>query len=153
MHHLRDAKQALAAGRLEQAESDLQALLAKSPRDRAALSMLGELHLARGRYAEAEQAFRARTEIRSDAVGLAFLANALMLQNRFREAEEALDQAAALEPDNGVVPFARGDLRLMQGRPEEAIALYTRAGEIDPVHFGAKAGQRVQQVRRMMPGG
>ena len=153
MHHLRDAKQALAAGRLEQAESDLQALLAKSPRDRAALSMLGQVHLARGRYAEAEQAFRARTEIRSDAVGLAFLANALMLQNRFREAEEALDQAAALEPDNGVVPFARGDLRLMQGRPEEAIALYTRAGEIDPVHFGAKAGQRVQQVRRMMSGG
>lgn len=153
MHLLRDAKQALAAGRLEQAESDLQALLAKSPRDRAALSMLGQVHLARGRYAEAEQAFRARTEIRSDAVGLAFLANALMLQNRFREAEEALDQAAALEPDNGVVPFARGDLRLMQGRPEEAIALYTRAGEIDPVHFGAKAGQRVQQVRRMMSSG
>ena len=153
MHLLRDARQALAAGRIEQAESDLQALLARSPRDRAALSMLGQVHLARGRYAEAELAFRARTEIRPDAVGLALLANALMLQNRFADAEQALDQAAALEPDNGAVPFARGDLRLMQGRPDEAIALYTRAGEIDPVHFGGRSGQRVQQIRRMMAGG
>jgi len=152
MHLLREARQALAEGRVDQAESDLRALLAKSPRDRAAITMLGQLHLARGRYAEAEQLFRTRTEIRQDALGLAFLANAMMLQDRFQEAEEVLDRAEALEPDNGAVPFARGDLRLMQGRPEEAISLYRRAGEIDPVHFGAKSTQRVERVRRMMSG-
>lgn len=153
VHLLRNARKALSAGELDQAEAELERLLEMSPRDRAGLGLLGQVFLARGRYPEAERAFRTRTEIRPDAVGLSFLANALMLQNRFAEAEAVLDQAAALEPDNGTVPFARGDLRLMQGRPEEAISLYRRAGEIDPVLFGAKAAQRVDQVHQMVSGG
>jgi arylsulfatase A-like enzyme/Tfp pilus assembly protein PilF len=150
VHLYLEARNALSRGRLTEAEAGLRTLLDQSPRDRAALRLLGEVYLAQERYADAEEVFRARTEIRPDAVGLAFLAHALMFQNRFAETQKILDQATALDPENAAVLIARGDLMLIHRRPEEAIALYQHAARIDPARFGAWAEDRVREVRRLM---
>ncbi len=143
------AQQALAQGQAAQAESIARSLLARAPRDRGALRLLGEACLRQDRYREAEEALRARAEIRPDAVGLALLANAVMLQDRFAEAAEILDRAAGLEPDNGVVLFARGDLALLAGRPAEAIAFYQESAAVDPNRFQDAGAERVRRVRQL----
>jgi arylsulfatase A-like enzyme/Flp pilus assembly protein TadD len=150
VHLYLEARDALSRGRLSEAEAGLRTLLEQSPRDRAALRLLGEVCLAQERYAEAEEVFRARTEIRPDAVGLAFLAHALIFQNQFGEAQKILDQATALDPESSAVLIARGDLMLIQRRPEEAIAFYEQAARIDPGRSGAWAEDRIRKVRQLM---
>jgi Flp pilus assembly protein TadD len=147
-HLYTEGKEALDRGALRVAEERARTILERAPRDRAALRLLGDACLRQDRPAEAEVAYRARTDIRPDAVGLAFLANAIMLQGRFQEAQEALDQAVEIDPTDGIVHFARGDLMFIQKRLEEAAAAYEEAARVDPVRFGTTAGQRATRIRK-----
>lgn len=149
-HLYQDGKADLAQGRFQQAEERAKELLEFSPRDRAALKLLGEAYLRQGLNNKAEHAFRSRLEIRQDAIGSAFLANAVMLQNRFQEASDILDRAQESDPENGAIHFARGDLKLLQARPEEAISCYEKAASVDPIRFGRQVSIRLEQVRRLM---
>ena len=150
LHLLGDSRGLLDSGRPQQAIEAVQAILAKAPRDRAALTLVAEGFTQLGRYAEAEQALRARLEARPEAFGAAMLADVVALQGRFDDAEAILLEAGRREPDAAMVPFARGELLMKQGRPREAVAFYQEAARKDPVRFADQAEARLQAARRMV---
>jgi hypothetical protein len=57
--------------------------------------------------------------------------------NELTAAENHLQRARALVPDNPEIIFAMGNLRLAQGKPAEAIAFYRAALRLDPRHKSA----------------
>ncbi|HSL83001.1 MAG TPA: sulfatase-like hydrolase/transferase, partial [Thermoanaerobaculia bacterium] len=101
LDELAEGRRLLAAGEPEAAARKARLLVSKSPRDRAALQLLGEAYATLGRPAEAERALRRHLEV-GPAVGASvLLAQVVMQQGRLDEAEALLDQAEELDPRHG----------------------------------------------------
>ncbi len=100
---------ALFAGKLEIAESALRRVRASSPDDPIAFNLLGELHLERGEYDDAEsvytglaEAMRQQESFLSEAAARSNLAMVYIRTERYEEAERELDAAVAIyEERNG----------------------------------------------------
>lgn len=153
LEELAEGRRLLAEGRPEEAERRARKILSRSPRDRPALQLLGEVYATQGRVEDAERVLRRHLEV-GPAVGASvLLAQVVMQQGRLEEAGALLDQAEGLEPGHGAVPLARGDLALVRGRPREAVASYRRAAEVDPYRFRGLAEARIERVRRLVEGG
>jgi len=144
------ARAALAQGDPGQAVRLGRELVRAAPRDRAALQLLGEAYATMGDLKHAEQALRRHLEIGPSVAATVLLAQVVMQQGRFQDAEALLDAAAELDPGHGAVPLARGDLRLAEGRPDEARALYRKAAEIDPVRFAGLSKARLERLERLL---
>jgi tetratricopeptide (TPR) repeat protein len=144
------AREALARGDLEQAVRLGRTLVRASPRDRAALQLLGEAYASMGELGRAERALRRHLAIGPSVAAEVLLAQVLMQQGRLGEASDLLDAAAELDPDHGAVPLARGDLFLVQGRPDRARASYEEARQIDPTRFSGLSAARVERLDRLL---
>ncbi len=143
----------LASGHPEQAAEKAKRLVRRAPRDRAALQLLAEGYALQGRNESAERVLRQSLEVGPTVGASVLLAQVVMQRRRFEEAEALLDQAAALEPGDGAVLVARGDLRLLQGRPLEALETYRRALAADPDRIADVARARIARVQALKGGG
>lgn len=149
--HAIDAADNLAnAGRLQEALAMIEPVVASFPEDPKALLSLGKIYLHLNRLPEAERTFLRANEIRPSA-RLCILAAQIMLADmRLGEAAKLLDQAETLEPLHGGIFLARGDLFALQGRPDEAIAAYQHAREVDPYRAAAEAQSRIARLHEIV---
>jgi arylsulfatase A-like enzyme len=150
LDELAEGRRLLAAGEPEAAARKARLLVTRSPRDRAALQLLGEAYATLGQPEEAERALRRHLEVGPTVGASVLLAQVVMQQGRLDEAEALLDQAAALDPHHGAIPLARGDLMLLRGRPREALTLYEEARELDPYRFEGLARARIARVEELL---
>jgi len=105
---LKDAAQAIAAGKLERAENELQSVLQTSPEEFRALNLLGIVRAQQRREAEAERLFRRAIEIKPDFTSAHTSLGMLYVQ--------------MLKPDQAI-PELKEALRLDPGRTDAADAL------------------------------
>ena len=117
------------AGLHDQAIVQLQRALARElpPPDIARLQVcLARMHLARGDIERSEAAIhRALDEPalpRERAMAYALMAEVRMQQGRLREADDALGEATASDPDELAVLAGRSKLAQLQGRVDEVVA-------------------------------
>jgi protein O-GlcNAc transferase len=135
MSLLQDAAQAMTAGKLPQAETDLQAVLGTAPGDYRALDLLGVVRILQHRDVEAEQFFRRAVQKNENFapahahLGLLYfqkgraddavpqLREALRLDSARTDASDALVQILR---DQSKTVAAAGDLRRSLGLLQEA---------------------------------
>jgi len=145
-----DARKAEAlteSGNLEVALAKLHLGLAVSPNDRQCLERIGTMYAMQNRPSEAEEAFRRAIEIRPGADLYVALAQTLMVQNKLDDASELLDRAEVLEPANGGIFIARGDIACMRGKIDVGLAAYRKAKRVDPYRFSDIAEMKLQTFR------
>lgn len=137
-------EQALAhyrAGRMQDAATGLDAVLARHPGDPNALHLLGAIHLADGDFAAAAEALeRAARVAPKNAELLNSLGSALRRTGRHKDAEGAYRRAIAVREDFAEAYLNLGNLLSETGRLEEAAASYRRAVAIRPHYAAALMG-------------
>jgi len=74
------------------------------------------------------------------------LAQILIAEGRFAEAETVLDRYAELAPQDGRVALLRGDIRAREGRIEEARVFYQEARDLDVNRVGPRARERLHRL-------
>ncbi len=95
----------------------------------------GRIYFDRQDYPAAEKAIRmalAKTSGNSDY--LSFLALALVRQNKIDEAAKIYGQAIAIQPQNAAYYSQLGEVREMQGKPDEAIECLQKAIENEKIN-------------------
>ncbi len=135
---LADAEDALAEGRLEQAESLCRAAILSGEQLAEAHFLLGEALRDQGRLDEAEGAFRSVIlsfdgPVAADA--WAALSTVLLQELRWEECRKASNRALREAPDNPEAAWVRGVLRERRGDNHGAMRDFSRAWRIDPVSF------------------
>ena len=138
------------AGRYEEALRILREAAVISPRDPRLLRTTGKVYAYMDRREEAEIAYRACLSVRETARVSVLLAQILLADQRLDEAEELLDRAQELEPSFGGTYLARGDLFAIRRLPDEALAAYARAGEIDPYRAAQEANHRIERLHEII---
>jgi tetratricopeptide (TPR) repeat protein len=149
LDELVEGRRSMARGQPQRAVEKARDLVRRAPRDRAALQLLAEGYAVLGRTEDAERVLRQSLKVGPTVGSTVLLAQVVMQQRRFDEAEALLDQAAALEPGHGAVLVARGDLHLLQGHADEALALYRRALESDPYRIAGVARARIARMQAL----
>jgi cellulose synthase operon protein C len=115
----------VAAGDLDAAEDEIEALLAEDPANAAARMMRAGLHLLRGEAEAAEAIYRAVIEERPALPEPHQALHALLAgQGRLAEADAALEAGIAATGGDGALRFARAGLLEVMGDFEGAIAIY-----------------------------
>jgi Flp pilus assembly protein TadD len=122
-----------------------------SPGDRSVKHALGKAYLRLGRLREAERALREFRALRTTSDVSLLIAQILILDRRFAEASELLDEAEALDPHHGGVFIARGDLLARQGRRAAARRSYEIARARDPYRASALAAARLAALKGRVP--
>ncbi len=135
---LAHAVRAFQQGRLEQAERELRAIVARAPANPTCLYNLGYILQRRGRHSEAIARYRQVLAIDPEHVDARFnLANALHAQSELDSAEAAYRELLQRRPDHAGAHNNLGNLLDAAGRGDEAEAAYRRALEIDPAYVQA----------------
>jgi len=132
---IRAATQAIAEGRLREAEAAIVGHIQLHPNDPVALRLLAKLALRAGRPADAEALLRrslvcapANTAARKDLV-------ALLRQNgRIDDAVAVLDERPASAAEAAELLYLKAGMLARVGRAEEAIAASTLSLELGPAH-------------------
>ncbi len=145
------AKRLLASGSQHEAIALLTEVVRVWPSDRTALRQLGMAYLRAGNRRAAEKHLRKAVEIKPAADVCLLLAQIMILERRFGEAEPLLLLALSVEPGHGGVYVALGDLLAAQGRQAEALAAYEKAERLDPYRAKGVAEQRIEHLRSKMP--
>ena len=119
--------------RIDQAEADLRAVLAKEPRNAAALNALGYTLADRtDRYIEAEELIRRAFELEpEDAAIIDSMGWVAYRLGRLEEAERYLRQAL-LRQRNAEIAAHLGEVLWVQGRRDDARRIWNEAMRIDP---------------------
>jgi Flp pilus assembly protein TadD len=104
-------------GELEPAQAVLQGLKELQPQHSSPLVLEGICHFAKLDFAAAERSYRAGLEREPDNdLARAFLAESLIPQRRYREAEDLLRKVISRKSDQAAVALAQGlDDGLRQG--------------------------------------
>ena len=104
-------------GELDRAQVVLQGLKELQPRQCSPLVLEGLCHFAKLDFAAAERSYRAGLECEPENdLGRAFLAESLIAQRRYREAEDLLRKVISRKGDPAAVSLAQGlDDGLRQG--------------------------------------
>lgn len=151
-----DALDALADGNTQVAEPALTDILKRRPQDPEVLGGLGLVKQKQGKFSEAEIWFKqALTAAQSAKVETARWetlidvarfsqhmkqAKSLLEDNQLAAAEEEINQARALRPDDPDVRAVLGDIRYAQNNPVEAEQLYREALQIEGYNVFATRG-------------
>jgi tetratricopeptide (TPR) repeat protein len=64
--------------------------------------------------------------------------------------EAALGEAERLDPMDGGIYISRGHRAALEGRLEEAVRMFEKAAEVDPVRVGAQARENIRIVRESL---
>ena len=129
---------ALEEGELEAAEADFRSALAADPSLRKARNNLAILLMDQKRFPEGISEAEMLTRVHPlfpggwQTLGLARL-QASMLD----AADEAYQEAERLSPRDADVPFRRGSVAWLQGRPTDAATHWRRAIRLEPGHSDA----------------
>jgi len=135
--NLADALTSMAYGTMayewdwHKAESGFRAAIAANPNYPVAHHWYGDFLAGRGRFRESEREFREahRLDPLSLQIG-AELAWVYHLQGRSAEAEAAVRQVLALDPNFSQALFILGQVQIRQGHGREAVATLARAQEL-----------------------
>lgn len=146
------AENLYAAGRYEDAAALATEVLARCDACTQAIRVLAFSRLRLGRPDDAVDILRRSVERRPDTFLVRSLAQALIIDGRYDEAEETLKLYEALSPADGRVPLLRGDILARRGRHREAIAEYERAIEMDENRVGIRARKQILSERALAAG-
>lgn len=114
------------------AQSELERLVAETPRSPEAHHRLGRVFLAQNHPAAAAACFRQALSLDRDYVdAIIGLGQVALDSGRLQEGLRRFDEAIELEPDRAEAHFARGRALESLGRPDDAQAAYFRAIESD----------------------
>jgi tetratricopeptide (TPR) repeat protein len=129
------------SGRLEEAIRVVARMVKRWPDNLQGRYNLAVLALEGGNPDLAAENFRFVLQRQPDRLAaLVGLGRALIGANDPAGAQEALDGAARLAPDDAEVNALRGNLLRRRGRFEDAISSYRKALDTDPGHVGATVG-------------
>ena len=121
------------AGRLAEAKTLCERLLAENRHSTPALFFLGLIHLSRGEKRQAESMLRRCVKVDNRHIGAHIsLASLLLERGRGHEALACYRQVEGVEPDNFRLPHARGKCLEALGRYDEAEAAYRQALSLKP---------------------
>ncbi len=109
------------------ARAYLEQLLERHPTHDGAQSLLAEIELLKGSPERAAMLYAQIAARKPRLLVLSNLGVANLLLARYPAAEQALRQAATLEPANAAVALNLADVVLLQGRQDDARTLYRRA--------------------------
>jgi len=135
-----------ASGSFEKAAILAESVLEQSPDLTAATRVLAFSYMKLGRAQDAVDLLRSSVGRNPDIYLIRSLAQLLILEERYPEAEEVLTAYQAVDAHDGRVPLLRGDIRVRQNRPQEALAQYEAALELDANRVGVAAHRRISDL-------
>ena len=131
-------------GRLAEAKTFYETVLAGDPRHFDSLHMLGVIALQSGDPQRAYDLIIAALAIKPDfPAAHGNLAAVLRALGRLDEALLAYNQAIRLQPDRIPAHQDRGDVLLALGRPAEAVASFDEVLALQPDHLDARLGRTI----------
>jgi tetratricopeptide (TPR) repeat protein len=137
-------------GRLEAARSQLHTALALSPKNADAMFNMGNLRMALGRHADAENYFRRAAAMQqTDPLIRSQLGESLAHQSLLDKSRTEFDKVLKANPRFAPALAGLATVERLAGRFVEAEQLYRRALEVDPRLPAALVGLSVS--RRMRP--
>ncbi|MCF7763110.1 MAG: tetratricopeptide repeat protein [Verrucomicrobia bacterium] len=138
---LQSALASLQSGKLPEAQSMLQQVLAQDPDQFDALRLLGVTFGRQGDFGTAFQWFSKAARIKPDSARIHHdLGISLGAMGDFDRAKESLRQAVRLYADPSEAYTTLGDLHLTMGRPATATECYEKAVSGNPTLDSARAG-------------
>jgi arylsulfatase A-like enzyme len=143
---------AMAEGRLADAEQALRRLAEINERAPDVLQLLGEVYQRQGRLTEALASFEASSLLNPASAGPLLSAAEVHLQRReVARARARLADAEQVDPQSFDVAFVQGQVFEAEGRPSEALAAYERAAGLNPANPRPRlaAMQVASQVKRL----
>ena len=121
------------AGQLDQAASELEALLPKTPRSFDVHELLGLVYAAKGREADAVKQLRSAVELKpASAAARTNLAASLLRLGKLPMAEEEFRKAIALDPKSYEANHNLGELYIQSGKLAKAVPYLKTAQAIRP---------------------
>jgi tetratricopeptide (TPR) repeat protein len=137
---IKDAAEAMAAGNLPKAETELKTVLAESPNEYRALNLLGIVRAQQHREPEAEQLFKQAIEQKPDFVSAHVDLGLLLVQTmRQDDAVAEFKEALRLDPDrndarSSLLEIWRAQAKdaVQSGNLEKALALLIQARKVAP---------------------
>jgi tetratricopeptide (TPR) repeat protein len=145
-------------GRLDEAASLYQEVLAREPRNVDALHLLGLAMVTQGNPQQAVSLIGSAVQLQPSSATLQTnLGSALHAVGRYQEALTCYERGVALQPDLAVAHRGRGSVLLLLGRTEAAVASLARAtqlarrssGSIDPKRRGSASIRRSRSTLGM----
>lgn len=146
------AENLYAAGRIEEAAALAAEVLEQCDMCTQAVRVLAFSRLRLGRPDDALDLLRRSVERKPDVFLIRSLVQALIIDERYGEAEEALVLYEALSPEDGRIPLLRGDILARRERYAEAIAQYERAISIDENRVGIQARKQILNAKQILAG-
>ena len=129
LKHFDAGKQAYEAGRLDDAERDLEEAYLLRPRDQKVLNLLGLLYFKQENYEKAEEVYRKLAAESPEAHTLFYNLGLIYLKlNRLEDAELAFLKSLHLSKENSKINFYLGSIYERQRRFQDAIFQYRHAG-------------------------
>ncbi len=143
------ADEAFAKGDLEKALMILREANYNKPFDAEILYKIAFIHYKEGRYQDAIEALEdALKGDDRDAAVYSLLASSYRAMKNYSKANENIEEALRLEPDNPVYHFNYANILQDLGHTEDAIAHYKRALELDANFEAAKEElEKLEQKR------
>ena len=129
LKHFDAGKQAYEAGRLDDAERDLEEAYLLRPRDQKVLNLLGLLYFKQENYEKAEEVYRKLAAESPEAHTLFYNLGLIYLKlSRLEDAELAFLKSLQLSKENSKINFYLGSIYERQRRFQDAIFQYRQAG-------------------------
>jgi tetratricopeptide (TPR) repeat protein len=121
------------AGKLDEAEAEYKAILAKQPDVPEVYQNLGQLYIAKKDYVNAETALQKGLELRPESTDIStLLARAYQESGQPDKAMAIIEKSAAGNPTDAKAQFNRGIFLLNANKNEDAIAAFEAAIKADP---------------------
>lgn len=143
-----DAVGDIDAGRPQQALQRLTLANQISPDNLSVLRLMSKAQLQLGQIDAAEKSLANLLSRRKNPDSLVLLAQIQVLRGDYPAAETLLSEAEQLDPRNGGVHIARGDIARRRAEPELAEQEYLKAIESDRDRFGAVAQGRIRELHK-----
>jgi tetratricopeptide (TPR) repeat protein len=127
------AKAAIEKRQIDQAQSLLNQIVAKDPKDFVAWSELGTLSFKQQKYSDAEKAYQKALEAKPDfLVTLINLGKLRVEQKNYDGAIEVLSKAVELEPKSAEAQHYLGEAYLLNKKGSKAVVHLNEAVRLDP---------------------
>lgn len=142
-----EAEHAYETGRFEEAAAAARAVLERCGACVQATRVLAFSYVRLGKAGDAVALLREAVRRSPDVFLVRSLAQVLIIEKKYSEAQDALRIYEALDPKDGRVPLLRGDCLAAVGRRDEAIVQYEAARRLDPNRVGMMAAERIARVK------